>query len=513
MRNDTKHCGIEILETRRLLTGLAEGQLFLYLLNEARSDPAAYQRAEGLTIDLSGVAKKQPLAWNASLQNSAQFHSAEMATNNYFAHQSAVTGQWPNANVRAHGYNLPSWFPSDNNYLESIGAGTNRTTAKEGLKPLIISETHRNHLLGIDAFNADQREAGIGYARNASSRFTNYWTVHATRTEPSPTFLTGVVFDDLNDNGRYDLNEGSAGIVVTVGASQTVTNEAGGWSLPVTVNQPHAVSVVTASGKVSTKVNVGKENRQVDVRVDSKTIRVDFGGWLNSIDVSPPTAALTASSVNLRHQTNHSIVVTYRDDIALQNSGLRTGNIVVAGPNNFRQAAALVSTQQVGNDWQATYQIQATNGTWTNADDGTYSVQMIANEVTDTSGNAVAEGLLGNFQIAISRAIFVEDTNDDSIVSPVDALIIVNHLNASAPYQRLLDVNRDQLVSPTDVLLVINYLNASGIASAEGEGESEFSPPLVSRTALRDNYFAELDDRQHKRHRGRIAWLGLEDCM
>lgn len=511
MQKNYRHFRFETLETRQVLAGIAEGQLFLHLLNEARSDPVAYQRAEGLTVDLSGIAKKPPLAWNASLQNSAQFHSVEMATNNYFAHQSAVTGQWPNANVRAHGYNLPSWFPSDNNYLESIGAGTNRTTAKEGLKPLIVSDSHRSHLLGIDAFNADQREAGIGYARNASSRFTNYWTVHATRTEPSPTFLTGVVFDDLNDNGRYDLNEGSAGIVVMVGASQTVTNEAGGWSLPVTVNQPHAVSVLTAGGKVSTKVNVGTENRQVDVRVDSKTIRVDFGGWLNSVDVSPPMAALTASSVNLRHQTNHSFVVTYRDDIALQNSGLRTGNTVVVGPNNFRQVAALVSTQQVGNDWRATYQIQATNGTWTNADDGVYSVQMIANEVTDTSGNAVAEGVLGNFQIAISRAIFVEDTNDDSIVSPVDALIVVNHLNASAPYQRLIDVNRDLLVSPVDVLLVINYLNANGIAAAEGEDESEFPLPLVSQTALRDNYFVELDDHHRKRDLRRIAWPSLED--
>lgn len=493
------------------MAGITEGQLFLYLLNEARSDPAAYQRTEGLTLDLSGVAKRPPLAWNAALQNSAQFHSVEMATNNYFAHQSAVTGQWPNANVRAHGYNLPSWFPSDNNYLESIGAGTNRTTAREGLRPLIISDSHRNHLLGIDAFNADQREAGIGYAQNAGSRFTNYWTVHATRTEPSPTFLTGVVFDDLNDNGRYDLNEGSAGIVVTVGASQTVTNEAGGWSLPVTVNQPHVVSFLTAGGKVSTKVDVGTENREVDVRVDSKTTRIDFGSWLNTADLSPPTAALTAGSVNLRHQINYTFAVTYRDDIALQNSGLRTGNVVVVGPNSFRQVAALTSTQPVGSDWQAIYQIQAVNGTWTNADDGTYSVQMMANEVSDTSGNSVPAGVLGDFQVAISRAISVEDTNDDSIVSPVDVLLVVNHLNTSpaAPYQLLLDVNRDQLVSPIDVLLVINYLNSNGSAAAitAAEGEIGIPPPLVSQAALQDSYFAELDDNYRKR----FLWKKFSD--
>ncbi len=139
-----RHSGFEILESRRVFAGLAEGQLFLYLLNEARSDPAAYQRAEGLSVDLSGVPKRPPLAWSSALQSSAQFHSVEMATNNYFAHQSAITGQWPNANVRAQGYNFPSWFPNDTNYLESIGAGTFRTTANEGFQDAFIHFTQIN---------------------------------------------------------------------------------------------------------------------------------------------------------------------------------------------------------------------------------------------------------------------------------------------------------------------------------------------------------------------------------
>lgn len=38
---------MEMLESRRLLTGLAQSQLFHYLLNEARHDPPAYQLASG----------------------------------------------------------------------------------------------------------------------------------------------------------------------------------------------------------------------------------------------------------------------------------------------------------------------------------------------------------------------------------------------------------------------------------------------------------------------------------
>ncbi len=486
----------ETLEDRRVLAGVAEGQLFLYLLNEARSDPAAYQRTEGLSVDLSGVAKRQPLAWNSMLQQSAQFHSAEMAANNYFAHQSAVTGQWPNANVRSQGYNLPSWFTSDNNYLESIGAGTFRNTAREGLKPLVVSGSHRNHLLGIDAFNADQKEAGIGYAVNPNSTYTNYWTVHATRSEPSPIFLTGVVFNDLNANGRYDLNEGSAGIVVAVGTTTAVTNEAGGWSLPVAKNQRHVVSVQTAGGRVSAAVDVGSENREVDVRTDSMTARVDFGAWQISVDVTSPAAALTAGDVNLRHLTHHLFVVTYNDDVAINATTLKTGNVLVTGPNGFQQSALLKTTEQIGKAWKGTYEITATGGVWTNADDGQYAVQMMSNEVVDNSGNAVPAGALGVFQVAISRAILAEDANDDSIVSPIDALLIVNYLNGpkDAAFQSLLDTNRDQIISPIDVLRVINYLN--GAPSGEGElSVPAVLPPIVAR----DSYFAEMDDVVRKR--------------
>lgn len=477
---------VETLEHRRVMAGLPEGQLFLYLLNEARSNPAAYQQSSGISVDLSGVAKRQPLAWNASLQQSAQFHSNEMATHDYFAHQSAVTGQWPNANVRAHGYKLPSWFPDDTNYLESIGAGTLRTTAEEGLKPLIVSPSHRNHLLGIDAFNAGQREAAIGYALNAKAFYTNYWTVHATRTDPTGSFLTGVVFDDLNDNGRYDLNEGTAGIVVKVGSTQTVTNAAGGWSLGVAENQRHVVSVQTSKGVVTTAVEVAQLNREIDVRVDSQTVRVDFGGWAASADVVPPTATLTPSFISLRHVPNHIFEVLVHDDVQLNSASLKTGSVVVVGPNGFQQTAKLVSAQPVGNDWKATYEVVAPDGQWTSKEDGSYSVQTIANQITDSSGNAMPAAVLGTFQVLISQAHYAEDINDDSIVSPVDVLLVINHINAAKPFDAVMDVNRDQSIGPTDALAVINFLNASGA----GEGEA----------ARRDIYFADLEERQRKNY-------------
>lgn len=65
-----------------------------------------------------------------------------------------------------------------------------------------------------------------------------------------------------------------------------------------------------------------------------------------------------------------------------------------------------------------------------------------------------------------------EDVNGDGFVSPIDALLIINELNArgSGPVTTIdagsaggpppmLDVNGDGMITPIDVLIIINYLN------------------------------------------------------
>ena len=75
-----------------------------------------------------------------------------------------------------------------------------------------------------------------------------------------------------------------------------------------------------------------------------------------------------------------------------------------------------------------------------------------------------------------TNALMPLDVNADGVVSPLDALLIINRLNASgarfmsgpnsaAPY---CDTNADLMITPVDALLVINHLN-EGIGDAEGE--------------------------------------------
>lgn len=80
------------------------------------------------------------------------------------------------------------------------------------------------------------------------------------------------------------------------------------------------------------------------------------------------------------------------------------------------------------------------------------------------------------------------DVNADEIVSPLDALLIVNDINlndsrdltgSALPRPPYLDVSGDSFVSALDVLLVVNHLNANG-----GNGEGEFSSPPLEGTKL-----------------------------
>jgi hypothetical protein len=90
------------------------------------------------------------------------------------------------------------------------------------------------------------------------------------------------------------------------------------------------------------------------------------------------------------------------------------------------------------------------------------------------------------------------DVNADGDVSPMDALLIINHLNFVGsgnlpipptagffppPY---LDVSGDNAVTPIDAIMVINYLNRD-----QSEPEGEFAPLVAESTTVVDASAAE----------------------
>ncbi|MFO0942328.1 MAG: dockerin type I domain-containing protein [Pirellulales bacterium] len=87
------------------------------------------------------------------------------------------------------------------------------------------------------------------------------------------------------------------------------------------------------------------------------------------------------------------------------------------------------------------------------------------------------------------------DVNRSGLVTPTDALLVINRLN-EAGYNRYfqplvsvplicLDVNGDSYLSPSDALIVINELNSKSSAEAEGESIEIQVPGIVPSVTLR----------------------------
>jgi uncharacterized protein YkwD len=123
----------------------SEEHAFLALIND-------YRRQKGL----------RELSLNNELGAAAEFHSQDMATNNYFRH-TLSNGDSSEKNIERHGYT--EWI-----YIgENIAAGM--TSASEVFLGWKLSPSHDQNMR-----NGHYAEIGIGRAYNANSEWGWYWT-------------------------------------------------------------------------------------------------------------------------------------------------------------------------------------------------------------------------------------------------------------------------------------------------------------------------------------------------
>lgn len=102
------------------------------------------------------------LSANAQLNAAADGHSVDMATNNYFSHDS-LSGTTPPQRAASQGY------PKANTVGENILAG--RETASAAIADWKASTPHNNNML-----DPSYVDIGIGRSFRAGSEFGWYWT-------------------------------------------------------------------------------------------------------------------------------------------------------------------------------------------------------------------------------------------------------------------------------------------------------------------------------------------------
>lgn len=98
---------------------------------------------------------------NTKLDTTAQAHSVDMATHNYFSHTS-LDGKSPFDRMKAAGYNFSA-------AAENIAAGN--STAAATVQQWLKSAGHCANLM-----SATYVDTGIGYGYSATSTYKHYWT-------------------------------------------------------------------------------------------------------------------------------------------------------------------------------------------------------------------------------------------------------------------------------------------------------------------------------------------------
>ncbi|MBF2050688.1 MAG: hypothetical protein IGS54_25550 [Elainella sp. C42_A2020_010] len=182
-----------------------------------------------------------------------------------------------------------------------------------------------------------------------------------------------------------------------------------------------------------------------------------------AVDTANPIASLSASNLSVGGNSSYDFTVTYSDDVAVNVNSLTNNNILVTSTNGFNQLASRVSISNTGNGTprSVTYRITAPGGSWDSADNGSYSITLQANQVSDTSGKFVAPGLLGNFQVNISQTPVSDQEAPTANLLSVDPntrdLTVVYRDNVAINAASIDDSDL-QVISPNGVQLITRVI-------------------------------------------------------
>jgi hypothetical protein len=273
----------------------ADEQSMLWLMNRARQDPtsegvflatvddADVQSAIGwfgvntdvLMQEFAAIAPKPPAAFDARLYEAAYQHSLYLIANDTQDH----TGQFDR--VAAAGFH--AWGMRGNvfSYADSALYAHAGFNIDWGGSDGTGMQSGRGHRLAIMSIDGDYTNVGLAAVPEANGATSvgplvvtgNYAYAATSYADHYNRFLVGTVWQDLDDNGRYDAGEGFGGVAVvpSVGPYYAVTSAAGGYAIPLPATVAGGPVVVSFAGggvDPATKlVDVGSTSQLVDYLV------------------------------------------------------------------------------------------------------------------------------------------------------------------------------------------------------------------------------------------------------
>lgn len=339
-----------------------EEQLMLEFINRARANPTEEgirlmdtqdPRVQGAYqyFKIDPVATKKafttypqrpPLAFHGKLIAAARNHTRDMDQNNFQGHTSS-NGDELGARYAKVGYaSMGMYGENVAAYSESVWhghCGLNVDWGEENQKVL----GHRSNIMNFN--NAVYTEIGIGITYNGkglSSGSVGPYVITQDFGIGSQRYVTGVVYDDKNKNGFYDIGEGipNVKIVPNRGSFYTVTSTSGGYAFPYSGGS--SLTVVASEGGLAASISK-------NISVDGNNVKLDF---TTSATAQGPGAVVLSKPAN--NATGVAPVVTlewgkstfaesYEWQVATSNQF--TTAMIVASGTETKQSAQIQAPQ------------------------------------------------------------------------------------------------------------------------------------------------------------------------
>ncbi|MCT7996856.1 DUF4347 domain-containing protein [Laspinema olomoucense] len=139
--------------------------------------------------------------------------------------------------------------------------------------------------------------------------------------------------------------------------------------------------------------------------LDRNNSGLDIGSPGPTDKILPRFENVIAQNVTTAGEEPYSFTVTFTDNRALDWSTLEPRDIIVTGPKNESLTVTARTTPNHNGNFNSInviYKITPPGDTWDSGDNGTYTVTLQQNQVTDTTGNAIASQELGRFAVNIN---------------------------------------------------------------------------------------------------------------
>ena len=232
--------------------------------------------AEQYMLELINTARAQagvqPLAFDGELNESSEDHSSWMLSTDAFSH-TGVGGSNPGDRMETAGYDFSgNWTWGENIAWKSFNGAVNIQAEVQQLHTnLMNSPGHRANLL-----KGDFREIGVGVETGRIGNFNAAMVTQNFARTASDFFLTGVAFNDQDNDNGYDVGEGFGNVTVsaknnaTGSVVTTTTNEGGGYDLELA----NGIYTVNFSGgefaTTALQADINNKNVKLDL-VDPST--------------------------------------------------------------------------------------------------------------------------------------------------------------------------------------------------------------------------------------------------